>query len=174
MITATLNEIADIFGVSIQAIGRLHKADVVVKIAPGQYDVAESCKRYIALLRRRSDAPSLTEARASLAREKAALAKLQREEAEGRVAPVEQFSKIAEQMIVVARTKFLALPAKLASKFGMVTNAVELQAMAKTEVHEILHELAQLPVVVDQRMGSGGRGRVLTNASGIMERGSGE
>jgi hypothetical protein len=49
------------------------KAGIVVKRSPGDYDTAESCRRYIAHLRKDAETPSLTAARVKQAEERTML-----------------------------------------------------------------------------------------------------
>ena len=51
MTTVAIWELTDTLGVSAQGIGRLRQADIIVKLAPGAYDLRKTCKRYIAMQR---------------------------------------------------------------------------------------------------------------------------
>jgi len=87
--------------------------------------------------------------RAKLTAEKARLAELERLERECALVPADQVAATWDGLAGVIRTKLLALPAKCAARVGMARNAVEVQAILKAEVHELLMELPGTAVRVD-------------------------
>ena len=89
---------------------------------------------------------SYTHERARLTAEKARLAEIERLEREGALVTVEQVAETWGALTGVIRTRLLALPAKCAVRVGMARNAVEVQAILKAEIRELLTELSATTV----------------------------
>jgi len=152
---ATLDAICDVLGVSAVTVGNLVKSGVVVKRAPGDYDGAQSCKNYIAHLRRRADAPSLVAARTRLAEERAAMAAIDRQMRTGEVIDVAHVEQVWTAIMSAVRTRALALPSKCAARVGMAKTTSEVAAILRAEVYDMLTELSQADVVTaDEPAGS--------------------
>jgi hypothetical protein len=84
--------------------------------------------------------------RARWVAEKARLAELERLEREGALVPADQVAETWNALAHLIRTRPLALPAKCAVRVGMARNAVEVQAILKVEVREVLTELSSTAV----------------------------
>jgi phage terminase Nu1 subunit (DNA packaging protein) len=85
---ANLEHVAYLLGVSEVTVGKLVKGGIVIKKAPGDYNAAESCRRYIAQQRPAAAAPNLTVARTRLTESKAATVELEQRRLEGELIEV--------------------------------------------------------------------------------------
>jgi hypothetical protein len=89
---------------------------------------------------------SYAKEQARLTAEKAKLAEMERLEREGRLLPADEVAQTWAAILGVIRTRLLALPAKCAVRVGMARNAVEVQAILKVELREVLTELSSTAV----------------------------
>ena len=153
MHVGSLEDVADMLSVTKKTVGELVQVGTVVKLAPGQYDLAATAKNYIASLRKQADAPSLTAARVRLTELKAQHQELELRRDAGELAPIEQFSKLQAQTFTTVRTLMLAIPAQLAPRIVMVRSAVEAQALMRKEIEKVLEQATITPIAVDPSSG---------------------
>src|ERR1700674_1793087 len=104
MIVVGIEIVCEALGISEQAVGNHVKAGTVVRIEKGQYDLVTSVRNYIAA-QRTHDTPRLTAARVELAREKAAMAKMDRLQRAGELAPIADFEHVATFIMGVVRQR---------------------------------------------------------------------
>jgi phage terminase Nu1 subunit (DNA packaging protein) len=137
--------LADVRGISIQAISKLRQSGIVVRVEAGRYDHAESCKRYIASHRKQSEAPrprrghGLPRARPRLPTWSDA----------AELVEADQVEMCWSRIVSTVRTRLLAIPAKCAARVRMASTIVEVAAILREEIYAALRELSRTEVIVD-------------------------
>jgi hypothetical protein len=133
-------------GVTPTYINTLEREGVLEKIGRDQYTLA-SVPAYIRWMRKGHEGPQAwNRARTELARERAALAKLDRAEREGRVIDVDEVRACWVTIATTIRNRLLALASKLAPRLVGIRAATDAQAIVYGEIVEVLEELAAMKV----------------------------
>jgi hypothetical protein len=141
--TLNISELVYLLDISSNRVSQLTTDQVIQRTSTGKY-ATSSVPNYIRFLRQSGSGPAaLSAARGNLAIEKAALAKLTRQEREGALVPVDQVASVYARTFGAVKTRALAMPAKIAAKLGMCANAAEAQQLVKDEVEEFLRDAEQ-------------------------------
>jgi hypothetical protein len=141
--TLTISELVYLLDITSNRISQLTTDQVIQRASPGKYSTS-SVPNYIRFLRQSGSGPAaLSQARGALAVEKAALAKLTRQEREGALVPVDQVASVYARTFAAIKSRALSMPAKLASKIGMCDSAGQAEALIKSEVEEFLRDAEQ-------------------------------
>jgi len=90
-----------------------------------------------------SSTTRLTAARARLTESRAAVADMQRRKLEGSLVPIDEVEALWAHQVTVARTRLLAIPAKVAVPLGMAQNAMPRQEIVRREIYAALDELSR-------------------------------
>jgi len=126
-------------------------AEGVVPAPParGRYDLAASCKAYIADLRDRlGDAtPEFARARARERTAKAELAELELQRRRAELLPADQLASAWAAWMGVLVSQLEALPARLAPAMLEAETHAEALGAAETTVRELRTRLSELPIV---------------------------
>ena len=90
-----------------------------------------------------SSTANLTAARARLTASRAAVADMQRRKLEGSLVPIDEVEALWAHQVTMARTRLLAIPAKVAVSLGMAQNAMQRQEIVRREIYAALDELSR-------------------------------
>jgi len=146
--TTTVDQLAELFGITTVRVHQLVGEGVVVRSARGVYDFWQSVQSYISFLQQRKvnqwddGSDKYTEARTRIATAKADIVEIEAELKKGTAHDAEAVAAVWADMIGNARAKLLALPTKLAGALDGL-EIVEREALLKEAVTEALRELAE-------------------------------
>jgi hypothetical protein len=141
--TLNISELVYLLDISSNRVSQLTTDQVIQRANTGRYAIG-SIPNFIRFLRQSGSGPAaLSAARGNLAIEKAALAKLTRQEREGSLVPVDQVAAVYARTFSAIKNRALNMPAKIAAKLGMCANAAEAQQVVKDEVEEFLRDAEQ-------------------------------
>lgn len=143
VVIGSLPDVTRMLGNTKQAVTDLVRSGIVVKLGPGEYDVVESARRYIATIRQKTDVPDLTAARVRLTESKARIAEMDRQLRDGTMVSVETVWADWSSRILRCRARLLAMPAKLAARIRMAQTTVEVSGIIRAEVIAALEELGR-------------------------------
>lgn len=146
-------EVANLLDITIQRVGQLRKEGVLKQYkmpAGDRYRLVESVKDYIHFIRDREtkepragpDEARKAAAEADLKESKAAVAKLQLKELEGKMHRSEDVEAMTTDLVYTIRSMIMALPGRLAVDMANTKAAPEASERIERECHEILRELA--------------------------------
>ena len=155
-IIVTSSELAGLFDLPIRQIQRLTLDGIISPATndrPYRYDLEVVCPQYIAYLDAKIIARAKTHAieeleerklraEAEIKEAKAAVAKLERDELEGKMHRAEDVEAIMTDHALYARSMILAMPGKLAIDCANCQTAAEVAETIKKEVYHILNSLA--------------------------------
>lgn len=143
--------IAQLFELSERRIRELAKQGIIPKPSRGKYDLLGCVRGYIRFLKSRSIATAL--GTDDIYHERARLLKAQADDKEMTVAErrrelvqIQAAVDLLQVVIQNSRAKMLAVPVKLAPQLIALDTAAAAQAIVETEIHGVLHELAELDV----------------------------
>ena len=137
--TVTAIEAAEFLGLSERTFYRLVEQGIIPKVDDGEYSLGEVAKAYWLT---QSEGKGLTIAKTRLTMAKAELKELELEEEKGNVIRASVVEKIWASNVLSAKSKFLAIPAKLACELAGENEKV-IEAKLKREINEALRELAE-------------------------------
>jgi hypothetical protein len=120
---------------------RLANDGVLPKQSNGKYTLGPCVHGYIRHLRRGGSA--YLEERARYTRTKADAAALALKVRAGELVPAADVSETWQALVLVMRTRLLAIPTRVAARWGMVRSTVEAAAMVRDEVYEALTILSK-------------------------------
>ena len=155
-IIVTSSELAGLFDLPIRQIQRFTLDGIISPVTndrPYRYDLEVVCPQYIAHLDAKIIARAKTHAieeleerklraEAEIKEAKAAVAKLEREELEGKMHRAEDVEAIMTDHVLYARSMILAMPGKLAIDCANCQTAAEVSEIIRKEVYHILNSLA--------------------------------
>jgi phage terminase Nu1 subunit (DNA packaging protein) len=145
------SDLAWLLGCSTRNIALLCDQRVLTRTAHGQFDAAVAVQAVmnhrITAAAEEAGGGEFARARARLMTEKAEMARLDRIARQGDSIPAADVQAAFSAMAAHIKQKLLAIPRRVAAKFGMVTNAVEAEALVRSEVHWALDDLSQTIVV---------------------------
>ena len=150
------SELASLFDLPIRQIQRFTLDGVISPVTndrPYRYDLEVVCPQYIAYLDAKIIARAKTHAieeleerklraEAEIKEAKAAVAKLERDELEGKMHRAEDVEAITTDHVLFLRSMLMAMPGKLAVDLGGTHTAAEQAERVKQEVYFILDQLA--------------------------------
>jgi hypothetical protein len=136
-------------GVKQQQLSKLVTAAVLPKADYNKFDLQATVAAYCKHLRERraSAAADFEEERTRVYRARAD--KLEHELAELRqsTASIPAFEAVISELIVVAKTRLLAIPSKTAAQLALLTSPVAVEEVLRDEIEHALVELANAPVL---------------------------
>lgn len=140
--TLSTTALADLLGLTVQRVGQLQAAGVLVKTGRGQYALAPSIRGYVAFLRGSDETKGLdykTE-RTRLVRLQADTMQLELDKARGTMASIEDMVKPFGDACAVVRNHILALPSRYSPQLvGLETK--QINKILTQGVREILDNL---------------------------------
>jgi hypothetical protein len=138
-----VEQLVFLLDVTTTRIAQLSTEQVIERTGYGKYSIV-SVPSFIRNLRGHGSGPAaLSAAKSTLAIEKAALAKLDRQEREGSLVPLEQVAVVYARTFAAIKSRALALPRKIASRLAACESAVQAQQIIKDEVLEFLKDAEQ-------------------------------
>ncbi len=153
-------DLVDFFGVSDQTIANLTAKGVLVRLSRGRYHLRASTRAYIAHLREQaagraaSDADGASNLSPDLVRERALLARVQREGHamknavfRGELLSAEDAQAAIDAVIAASKAKLLGLPTRLAPSIVGLGDLVTARKVLADGIHEAIDELADAAVV---------------------------
>lgn len=146
--------IAQLFGLTSRRVNQLAKEgiiDVTREKGTNKYDLFPTIQKYIKFLSDRANGREgcgnkweemKQQAEAELKSSKAAVAKLQQQEFEGKMHCSEDVEAVMTDLVYTIRSMLMALPGRLAMDVTTAKSAAEASVIIRTEVHKVLEELA--------------------------------
>lgn len=155
-IKLTSADLASLFGVSVRQIQRLTLDGIISPVSdqrPYRYNIETVCPQYCSFLQTKIAAREKTNAIADLEESKlaaevefkktrAATAKLELEELQGKLHRAEDVEAITTDHVLYLRSMLTAMPGKLAVDLSGTHTAAEQAERVKQEVYHILNNLA--------------------------------
>lgn len=142
-------DIAGILGVTARRVQQLSQDKILIPVSRGKYEIGDSVQRYIIYLQGRkkqtddsSDDARKLKAEADLKEHKATIARLQAEEAEGKMHRAEDVKAMTEDLLLAVRGVMYALPGRLAVDVSNAANAAEVSVIIKREISFAMKDLA--------------------------------
>ncbi len=142
--------IARILGLSVRRIEQLAQDGVIVPVVRGKYAIGDTIRRYIKKL---TDNPVDEEdikldknrriAETAIKANKAAMAKIQLAEMQGKMYREEDIAAVTEDLIYAFRGALMALPGRISMDLVGIKTAAEAAQIVQAETHKIMRELAQ-------------------------------
>ncbi|HUX58133.1 MAG TPA: hypothetical protein VMV77_14240 [Bacteroidales bacterium] len=149
-----VNQLAILFDVTERYIQRLAKDGVIIKTKRGFYDLAGSVRGYIKFLRDAAEGKSvdLEEQKKRLYRLRADKAQIEIDLAKAEVINVDEAMKAWGQVVMIVRSRILAIPKKTAPLMVGIKRIAEAEDILKRVTNETLRELAS-PDLIDRALG---------------------
>lgn len=154
-LTCGVSDLGELFGLTDMRIQQLVKEGKVVKAERGKYLLWESVQGYVRYQQERAagryggegevSAGSYEEHRARLYKARADAQEVLAARLKGTVHDAEAISAVMNDMVANARSKFLAVPDKIAPIMADLSDPNECKARLTDAVHECLAELADYP-----------------------------
>ena len=140
--TFTSVQLRWLLGLSNSRLEQFTTAGIIIRIEKGSY-TANSIRRHVEFLRKAQDGSRDWQAvRTALAKEKLAMARLDRAEREGQVARTEDFVSNVRALFLLVRNRALALPRLRGASTPALTHEI-----LDVEVREWLTELSETRVI---------------------------
>lgn len=150
MTHCTQKELAELFGISTRMVRNLINADVIHKEPNGRLDREKCITPYIEHLRKQAAGRISKDGKYDLIAERARLAKAQADKTElelkikkGELMYVDVVEHGWKCLVHAARSKFLALPTKMAPQLAACQTPAEVQQLLKKEIYAAMTELSQ-------------------------------
>jgi hypothetical protein len=138
----SITAICFLLGVNRQRVGQLEAAGVVERVAPGRYSIA-SVPRFIDMQRKAGGgSEAMQEAKLDLILQKITAGKLDIEEREGKLVPVDNALNAFSAVTAMVRQRILALPTKLAPRLLGKHHAGEIESILRVDIYEALEAIA--------------------------------
>lgn len=148
--TVSTTELAKVLGLSVRRIQQLAQDGTVPPATRGRFRLAESVSRYINYItgNQLSDEEKKMEKSRKLAEvqikaAKAAVAKLEANELQGKMHRSEDVQAVTEDMANTLRSLLLGLPGRLAVDVNNARSAAEASVIIRNAVHEVMDEMAK-------------------------------
>lgn len=143
-------ELACVLGVTGRRIHQMVEDGQIERITRGKFNLCDCVQRYCAFLNRgRLEEDDLINekarrsAEASLKMAKAAIAKMEASEMEGKMHRSEDVAAMTEDLIFTIRGMLLSLPGRLADDTYSADSAAEAEAIIRKEVFEVMEALSR-------------------------------
>jgi hypothetical protein len=157
--TLTVEQLVYLLDLSGSRVSQLVTDQIVQRTATGRYSIG-SVPSFIKYLRAHGSGPvALSQARRDLAVERAALARLERQEREGALIPTNQVREVYARSFGAVRSRVLQLPSKLAVRLAAAESAVQAQQIIRDECEELLSDAVHGVVEFRGSKGPSRRGR---------------
>lgn len=147
--TVSTTELATILGLSARRIQQMAQDGTVPPASRGRFRLIDSVQRYITFItgdqlseddRKLEKSRKLAEVQIKAA--KAAMAKLEASELQGKMHRSEDVQAVTEDMANTLRSLLLGLPGRLAVDVANARSAAEASVIIRDAVHEILDEMS--------------------------------
>lgn len=150
-LTVSASVLADLLGVTERRVRQLAEEGIFTRESKGRYNLPESIKTYINMLKMESDIVNSGQANGlDLDSEKAIHERVKRNQAEiklalmkGEVHKADDVKRVMVDMLTSFRTRFLNIPAKVAPLLVNKKDAGHIREILTSEVVEVLHELKE-------------------------------
>lgn len=147
-------ELAALLGIDERTIRKLTDRGVMRQIERGTYDLGEAVRAYVTHREQVTAAEAgqgqYGQARAELYRERAAAARMRREELERTLIPSHAVIAFNVGIVSIVRTRLLAIPSKIAPRLVGLKSAGAAMEIVQEAITEALTELSRMTVVPDQ------------------------
>jgi phage terminase Nu1 subunit (DNA packaging protein) len=140
-------ELMRLLGVTRPRVTQLAADGIVIRTGRDRYELA-SITRYCAWLRKGNQGGAWNEARTALALERAASARLDRQEREGQVVRIDEVRTCWTGIARVIRDRVLGLARKVAPRLVGLKSAAGVETILYRECCECLEELASMEIGV--------------------------
>jgi phage terminase Nu1 subunit (DNA packaging protein) len=148
-------DLAVLFDVNARTIRKLETKQVLRRNAVGGFDLVDSIQGYIkhreAVVAAEHGLGDFGRARASLYLEKARIARMQREELEGKLVNVDEIIAVQSTINMHVRNRVLLIADKLAPQWAASKNAASARDLIYRECWEALDELSRAEIVPMRR-----------------------
>jgi hypothetical protein len=148
------DSLALILGIDDRSIRRLVRKDVLKRTKLG-FDLCESVAAFVAhregIAAKAAGTGDYGVARAAVYKERAAKMKLEREALEGSLVSAQEVRATWSAAFILARTRMLAIPSKVALRIAMMKTPAECQTLLNAEIREGLEDIANTEVVANGR-----------------------
>jgi phage terminase Nu1 subunit (DNA packaging protein) len=139
--TFTAVQLRWLLGLSNSRLEQLTTAGVITRIEKGSY-TANSVRRYVEFLRTAQEGPRDWQAvRTAIAREKLAMARLDRLEREGKLIEADEIAVMNTTIARTIQARLLAVPAATASRLVGLPSAGATEAVTRPAIEDALLEL---------------------------------
>jgi phage terminase Nu1 subunit (DNA packaging protein) len=146
------DDLARVLGIDERTVRRLVKKGILKRDKLG-FDLADSIVSYIAyregLATNAAGTGDFGVARAAVYKERAAKMKLEREALEGSLLPANEVRATWSQAFVLARTRMLAIPSKLAGRMALLNKPGDCAKLMDAEIREGLEDIAGTEVIAN-------------------------
>jgi phage terminase Nu1 subunit (DNA packaging protein) len=147
----TTSDLAAILGITERRIGHLVVKKILKRESRGTFDLVDSIQAFIAhreaVVSAQHGVGAYGKARADLYRERAKMARLQREKLEGELIAKVDIIAMNTAIATVVKTKILAIGSKIAPRLVMIPTPAQIESLLRAEHVDALEELSQLGVV---------------------------
>ena len=147
----TASDLAAILGLTERRIGHLVVKKILRRESRGTFDLADSVQAFIAhretVVATEHGVGAYGKARADLYRERAKMARLQRQKLEGELIAKVDIIAMNTEIATVVKTRILAIGSKIAPRLVMIPTPAQIESLLRAEHVEALEELSQLKVV---------------------------
>ena len=134
-------EIANLFGVTVQAFDKWNITSVGTKSGTKYYDLKQVISYKLEVEKRRGSNSSTNRSRLLLAQAESAELKLA--EQKGELLPSVEVVDVWNQQIINIKSKLLGLPTRLAKMLSTIAKPFEIEKVLKEYVYEVLNELSE-------------------------------
>lgn len=166
------NELAKLFGLTIQRIHQLAADGVIPKTGRGEFPKDECIRAYICFLKELAARPGgenevIARSRARYEAARAEEREIDLAERKRELVHVDDVMDEVSKMVANFRARVLAIPSAVAAQGVGMTSRAELENLAKNKVYEALHELSRYdPQPTKRKAGAAKRGRKSKAAAG--------
>jgi len=144
----TTSDLAAILGLTERRIGQLVLKKILRRESLGTFDLADSVQAFIAhretVVATEHGVGAYGKARADLYRERAKMARLQRQKLEGELIAKVDIIAMNTAIATVVKTRILAIGSKIAPRLVMIPTPAQIESLLRAEHVEALEELSQL------------------------------
>ncbi len=147
----SLAQICWLLDITKPRIGQLEEADIVVKTGRDRY-AAASIRNFVRFQRKEGGVGSkqMQDVKLEVLRLKANMGKLDLDEREGKLLPLNRTLDAFRAVAVVIKQKALAFPSKFASRLLMKRHAAEVEAILRAGVYEWLEGVSDENAMLEE------------------------
>ena len=155
IISVSETDLAECLGVSERRVRQMVKEGIAVKVSAGKYDLKESAKRYIQIMKdkEKNQSQSLEKLKVAQAAETLMHEKLKKRKTELVVNEMEKKLHLASDveeiwntMILAAKSRISSIPIKVSPVLVGIEDVKEVQTILRREVNDCLNEISNYDV----------------------------
>ena len=154
-------DLATVLNISERRVGQLCRDGILAKDEFGTYDLPTNVQAYVkfreGVVAEASGSSVYGRARASLFDERAKLARIKRETAEGETMPTAEVIAMGTAIMSTVKTRLLAVSSAIAPRLIMLKTAREAAAVVYPAIEEALEEISKLKVLSKRERTNGKR-----------------